>query len=178
MSDDRPPLSVFEDAVFEAVAADAGVPTADLRGLVARHQETVRDLPGVEDVVYEWRSRLPEDPLVHRSPRAYVLAHRETVWRQYDEALGLSPGDDGYAEAVADEYLGEFADEADERGFENEKAHVLGDPAREIVAYAEENNVDRVVMGSHGRDGATRVLLGSVAETVVRRSPTPVTVVR
>ncbi|MFT4884680.1 MAG: nucleotide-binding universal stress UspA family protein [Natronomonas sp.] len=35
-----------------------------------------------------------------------------------------------------------------------------------------------MVVGSHGRDGISRVLLGSVAETVVRRSPVPVTVIR
>jgi nucleotide-binding universal stress UspA family protein len=93
-------------------------------------------------------------------------------------SVGLSPGDDGYAEAVADEYLGEFTEEADERGFEYEKVHVFGDPTREIVEYTQDNDVDRVVMGSHGRSGASRVLLGSVAENVVRRSPTPVTVVR
>jgi len=33
-------------------------------------------------------------------------------------------------------------------------------------------------MGSHGREGVSRILLGSVAETVMRRSPVPVTVVR
>jgi len=54
----------------------------------------------------------------------------------------------------------------------------VGRPARAIVEYAEERDVDGVVMGSHGREGVARVLLGSVAETVVRRSPVPVTVVR
>jgi nucleotide-binding universal stress UspA family protein len=34
------------------------------------------------------------------------------------------------------------------------------------------------VMGSHGREGVSRILLGSVAETIVRRSPVPVTVAR
>ncbi|THE63442.1 universal stress protein [Salinadaptatus halalkaliphilus] len=53
-----------------------------------------------------------------------------------------------------------------------------GEPAREIVAYAEEHDIDHIVMGSHGRTGPTRSLLGSVAEMVVRRSPTAVTVVR
>ncbi len=53
-----------------------------------------------------------------------------------------------------------------------------GRPSDEIVGYAEENDVDQIVMGSHGRSGASRVLLGSVAETVTRRSPVPVTVVR
>jgi nucleotide-binding universal stress UspA family protein len=54
----------------------------------------------------------------------------------------------------------------------------VGKPVAAIVEYAEENDVDQIVMGSHGRSGMSRVLLGSVAETVVRRSPVPVTVVR
>ncbi|ATW89023.1 nucleotide-binding universal stress UspA family protein [Halohasta litchfieldiae] len=53
-----------------------------------------------------------------------------------------------------------------------------GRAASEIVTFAQDNAVDEIVMGSHGRDGAARLLLGSVAETVVRRSPVPVTVVR
>jgi len=54
----------------------------------------------------------------------------------------------------------------------------VGKPVAAIVEYAEEHDVDQIVMGSHGRSGVSRVLLGSVAETVVRRSPVPVTVVR
>ncbi|MFB6080758.1 MAG: universal stress protein [Haloferacaceae archaeon] len=54
----------------------------------------------------------------------------------------------------------------------------VGRPARTIVDVAENEGVDHVVVGSHGREGVSRVLLGSVAETVVRRSPIPVTVVR
>jgi len=54
----------------------------------------------------------------------------------------------------------------------------VGKPVAVIVEYAEDNEIDQIVMGSHGRSGVSRVLLGSVAETVVRRSPVPVTVVR
>lgn len=54
----------------------------------------------------------------------------------------------------------------------------VGSPARVIVDYAEEKDADLIVMGSHGRSGVSRILLGSVAETVVRRAPCPVTVVR
>ena len=54
----------------------------------------------------------------------------------------------------------------------------VGDPAREIVDYAEEHDVDTIVMGSHGRSGPTRLLLGSTAELVVGRAPVTVTVVR
>lgn len=53
-----------------------------------------------------------------------------------------------------------------------------GTPREEIVEFAETNDVDHIVMGSRGRSGMSRLLLGSVAETVVRRSPVPVTVVR
>ncbi len=55
---------------------------------------------------------------------------------------------------------------------------VVGRPAHSIVEYAEEHDVDHVVIGSHGRSGLSRVLLGSVAEMVVRRAPVPVTVAR
>jgi nucleotide-binding universal stress UspA family protein len=43
-----------------------------------------------------------------------------------------------------------------------------------IVSYVEENDVDLVVMGTHGRSGLDRVLLGSVTGKVVRLSPVPV----
>ncbi|ELY57509.1 universal stress protein [Natronolimnohabitans innermongolicus] len=53
-----------------------------------------------------------------------------------------------------------------------------GSPDRKIVDLAEESDVDLIVVGSHGRTGASRVLLGSVAEKIARRSPVPVTIVR
>lgn len=55
---------------------------------------------------------------------------------------------------------------------------VAGKPDREIVFFAEEHDVSQVVIGSHGREGVSRALLGSSAENVVRRAPTTVTVVR
>ncbi|ADD07276.1 UspA domain protein (plasmid) [Natrialba magadii ATCC 43099] len=55
---------------------------------------------------------------------------------------------------------------------------IIGFPAREIVSTAAEEDADHIVIGSHGRTGPSRVLLGSVAEQVVRRAPCPVTVVR
>jgi len=64
----------------------------------------------------------------------------------------------------------------DDRAVEREL--LAGRPATEIVECAAERDTDQIVMGSHGRDGAARLLLGSVSETVVRRSPVPVTVVR
>ena len=57
--------------------------------------------------------------------------------------------------------------------------HVLpGDPATEILRLAENVAADRVVVGTHGRRGFTRLLLGSVAERVMREARCPVLVVR
>jgi nucleotide-binding universal stress UspA family protein len=53
-------------------------------------------------------------------------------------------------------------------------AIVNGRPAREIVDYTAQHDIDLVVMGTHGRTGVSRALLGSVAEAVVRRAPCPV----
>ncbi|WP_135662175.1 universal stress protein [Halorhabdus rudnickae] len=55
---------------------------------------------------------------------------------------------------------------------------VVGRPASSIVECADEESVDLVVMGSHGREGISRFILGSVAERVLRRSSVPVTIVR
>lgn len=49
-----------------------------------------------------------------------------------------------------------------------------GNPSREITAFVGEGQADVVVMGTHGRGGVTRLLLGSVTETVLRRSDIPV----
>ena len=54
----------------------------------------------------------------------------------------------------------------------------VGTPHEAIAEYAEEADVDLIVVGSHGRQGISRIVLGSVAEAVVRTSPVPVLVVR
>ncbi|MFP4188430.1 MAG: universal stress protein, partial [Halobacteriales archaeon] len=52
-----------------------------------------------------------------------------------------------------------------------------GSPHDAIVMYAENNGIDVIVMGSHGRGGVRRALLGSVAERVLRTTHLPVFVV-
>jgi nucleotide-binding universal stress UspA family protein len=77
----------------------------------------------------------------------------------------------------ADEQLSGAERIASERGVPLEKRSRIGPPAQEIIDCAEEGAVDHVVMGSRGRSGVTRLLLGSVAEVVVRHSAVPVTIV-
>jgi universal stress protein A len=58
--------------------------------------------------------------------------------------------------------------------------HVVrsGDPRLEIVEHARLAPVDLIVMGTHGRTGVSHLLLGSVAEQVIRTAPCPVVTVR
>ncbi len=51
-------------------------------------------------------------------------------------------------------------------------------PSVEIVKYAEENEIDHIIVGSHGRSGISRILLGSVAEGIVEKAHCIVTIVR
>jgi nucleotide-binding universal stress UspA family protein len=53
-----------------------------------------------------------------------------------------------------------------------------GHPAAELIRYAEENEMDIIVMGTIGRTGIERIVLGSVAGNVVRHSKVPVLVIR
>jgi len=78
----------------------------------------------------------------------------------------LAPGIamDGLRDAVA--LLGD--------GVESQTALLTGDPATAIVTYARDMAVDLIVIGTHGRTGVSRALLGSVAEHVVRTAPCPV----
>jgi nucleotide-binding universal stress UspA family protein len=55
---------------------------------------------------------------------------------------------------------------------------VDGDPVKEILHVAEKNGCDLIVMGTHGRTGVKRLLMGSVAEKVSRESPCPVMTVK
>ena len=66
-----------------------------------------------------------------------------------------------------------------EMGFTNLSIEVaVGDPSEQIVDHAEAIKADLIVMPSHGYRGAKRLLLGSVAERVVRLSPCPVLILK
>lgn len=53
-----------------------------------------------------------------------------------------------------------------------------GVPFVEIISYARANDIDMIIMGTHGRSGVTHMMIGSVAERVVRKAPCPVLTVR
>jgi universal stress protein A len=80
--------------------------------------------------------------------------------------------------ADSDKKLREFVAKQGTSTVPVETRAVLGDPFWEICKVAEQEPADLIVMGSHGRTGLAHVLLGSVAERVVRHAPCPVLVAR
>ncbi len=77
-----------------------------------------------------------------------------------------------------DEATKYVADKAEAEGLTVERFTVEGHPAEEIIKYAEKNSISLIIMGTLGKSGLDRFLLGSVAEKVVRTSKIPVLVVR
>ena len=85
---DAPLLTPFDDTVVRGVAETNRVDEERLRSALADHQQTMRDNPGVEDLVYEWRKRF-DDAVLHRTPETFFMAVRESVWEEYGTHLGL-----------------------------------------------------------------------------------------
>lgn len=95
-----------------------------------------------------------------RPPRPGYDVEVEGLDRPYRDGLD-------YAGRVASEYNVPFSE-----------VEETGDPAEEIVEAAEELGADMIVVGSTGKKGLTRLMLGSVAEKVVKESTVPVTVAK
>ncbi|TYL38027.1 universal stress protein [Natronococcus pandeyae] len=91
------------------------------------------------------------------------------------------PGDSGSAEDVfrdrADEYVTRIAERGRDRGLEITTEVRQGVPVREILEYTDEIEADVIVMGTRGRGGLSRMMLGSVTDGVTRYGGTDVLVV-
>jgi nucleotide-binding universal stress UspA family protein len=95
------------------------------------------------------------------------------------EAAASSPGPslDESAQHAARELLASSLTEQEQKELQVEyvlRASGLGGAYVEIVRYAKEHESDLIVMGTHGRGFVAHMLMGSVAEKVVRRAPCPV----
>ncbi|MFB6179508.1 MAG: hypothetical protein ABEI77_07285 [Halorientalis sp.] len=86
-------LAPFDDDLFESVAGRHEVTVEELRSLAGRQQQQVRDNPGVEDIVYEWRTQFHEQPVVHQTDDAYYLRLRRHVWDEFADALDIAETD-------------------------------------------------------------------------------------
>lgn len=81
-------------------------------------------------------------------------------------------------EEHAESLLEEARERAAEYDADIETVYERGFPRDAILDYVEEHPCDQIVMGSHGRTGLKRVVIGSVAEKITRHAPVPVTIVR
>lgn len=93
---------------------------------------------------------------------------------ELESHYGGGSGADGNAEP---DFFDTIDEMAAKQGVEIETHVISGTPASAIVEFAESESVDGIVIGSTGRSGVSRLLLGSVAENVARKSPVPVTIV-
>jgi nucleotide-binding universal stress UspA family protein len=82
------------------------------------------------------------------------------------------------AEAVSEQLFDEARAVADEYDREVSTTSEIGDPKRIIVEYADEEEIDHIVLGAHGRTEEERPVFGSIAEIVSRRATVPVTLIR
>ncbi|MNR83057.1 putative universal stress protein [compost metagenome] len=107
---------------------------------------------------------------VFRSPRALTY--------------GMDPYNVSY-ERMADQFRDKAQSDCEaarkvleEQGFQVSTLTVMGEPASAIIELAERERPDLIVVGSHGRSGIQRFLLGSVSEKIVRYSPVSTLVIK
>lgn len=92
----------------------------------------------------------------------------------------IEVGADVFVEALEEEgndAVEEVAEKGDAAGVTVKTTVEHGSPSHTIVEYADDNDIDLIVMGTHGRRGIDRMILGSVAGRVVRAADIPVMVV-
>lgn len=147
------PTKLFQRIV---VPTDFSESSEDAWALAQRLAETL----GAEVLVVHV---FVEPPLYGDPP----LAGGETTWQVFERARKW----------VTDE-LDKMVNHAREKGIAARSIMRTGTPHQEIVDLATEEGADLVVMGTHGRSGLNRVLIGSVTERVIRFVPCPVLTVR
>lgn len=132
-------------------------------------------------------SDLTEHILKHAAELARVFGSELLLCHVVDRAAFLSqlpPGGEGYLPPnlpqLQEEYAREQIAEWQKKLPLPQSRLVFGQgsPYREIVRIARDENVDLLILGTHGHGAIVQALLGSVAERVVRHAPCPVLTVR
>jgi len=127
---DRDELDAFDADLVAAVAEEHDVDRDRLTTLARTHQSNVRDLPGVDDIVYEWRNQFHLDPLLARTTATYYLALPAHVWDEFAESLGATDAERAALVALHDRQTRQDAEEvgADVGRLDGDEAVVLTRP--------------------------------------------------
>ena len=163
-------------SVSEHVLRESPVPV-----LVTRATETPPALPYRNVLVPTDGSDCANSALEHALSISSAYEATLHALNVVDEAaIRSSPGGglpSGYLEnleSVGEQTLASITQQAQEANVDVQTAVRRDRPGRGIQAYAADNDVDLVVMGTHGRSGVERVLLGSTTEHVIRKTDFPV----
>ncbi len=95
-----------------------------------------------------------------------------------EKAVREAPVGVGKMQRQSDRYLNRIAKKLQAKGIKVNTETLLGDPAEEIIIFAELRHIDLIAMSSHGRSGISRWAHGSVADRVFRSVNVPVLMVR
>jgi nucleotide-binding universal stress UspA family protein len=102
----------------------------------------------------------------------------EVLWAAGETAMSLPPAYFAELEAATRRQMEKARQRVRAAGLEGDSIVAYGMPFEHIVTAARDQGVDLIIMGTHGRTGLKHVLMGSVAERVVRLAPCPVLVTR
>ena len=150
-------------------------------------------MPSMEAAMIEWKKICCavdfEDPsrvameqaaeLARRFEAELTLVHVFVPPQRAATEIIVPPPDLASVEAAgAMEVLAGWRADAERRSGRPVRSRILsGDAAAQLLRYVREERCDVLVVGTHGRTGMSRLVLGSVAERVARRCPCPVVIV-
>ncbi|WP_276299191.1 universal stress protein [Halorussus lipolyticus] len=141
---------MYEDILLPTDGSDGTIASVTHAGELAETYDATVHVLSVVDT----RNRF-ESPSSGIAPEAWTEAERERADESIQNAKTALPDDVAVESVVAE-----------------------GVPQTQILDYVDEEDVDVVVMATHGRTGLDHYLIGSVTEKVVRKSPAPVLTVR
>jgi len=137
---------------------------SELAECVLPYLQTLIEAKGVQEVVFV---RVAE-------PFSLTPVRGETGWLTEEETKHL----DARSQAVAESYLDNLVSGLDYGKVAVQRQVLVGRAAEQLAEYARKNEVDLIVVATHGRSGVSRWVWGSVADKLLRSAHVPVLMVR
>ena len=138
---------------------------SNLAECVLAHVETIARAKGVETVVFV----SVFEPLEATSLRGHA---------EYSLGEDKIKQVDARGKKFIESYLDNLVSELDYGNVKIQKEVLVGNAAEQLIEYARKNNIDLIIMATHGRSGVSRWVMGSVADRLLRALSVPVLMVR